>query len=150
MGTNAADVDHFICHTLVDITDTRVSDPARALPYQQFQNLNTLIQCIGLRAQPFGIQVQRVRSCDISDWGFGTDYQDQHDVWTLSWFTEKPGYVSIETLQEDSAGLPIHTRLEETVFLSSQVLEPTDPARANVVFRAVSPQDAGPAKVDQS
>ena len=127
-------MDHFICYTLVDITDTRVSDPARALPYQQFQNLNTLIQCVGLRAQPFAIAIERRLQQDLSGYGFGSDYQGQHDVWVLSWSTEKSGYVSVDNLTHDSEGLPIHTRLEETASLPTQMLEPKDSARLNTYF----------------
>jgi len=127
-------MDHFICYTLVDITDTRVSDPARALPYQQFQNLNTLIQCVGLRAQPFAITIERRRQQDLSQYAFGTDYQGKHDVWVLTWSTEKLGYVSVENLTRDSEGLPIHTRLEETASLPTQMLEPRDTARLNTYF----------------
>lgn len=128
------DMDHFICYTLVDITDTRVSDPARALPYQQFQNLNTLIQCVGLRAQPFAIEIERRPQQNLSEYDFGTEYEGQHDVWVLSWSIEKSGYVSVENLTLDSEGLPIHTRLEETVCLPTQMLEPKDAARLNTYF----------------
>lgn len=132
--TTSDNMDHFICYTLVDITNTRVSDPARALPYQQFQNLNTLIQCLGLRAQPFAITIERRPQQDLSDYAFGTNHQGSHDVWVLSWSIEKLGYVSVETLISDSEGLPIHTRLEETASLPTQMLEPRDPARLNTYF----------------
>jgi len=127
-------MDHFVCYTLVDITDTKVSDPARALPYQQFQNLNTLIQCVGLRAQPFAITVQKKLQQDLQGYAFGTDYQGQHNIWVMTWSTEKLGYVSVHNLIGDSEGLPIHTRLEETVFLPTQMLEPRDTVRLNTYF----------------
>ena len=49
---------NYVAYTLIDITNTNETKIARnKLHFFQQQNLNTLIQTIGLRSQPLDVEV---------------------------------------------------------------------------------------------
>ena len=126
----------FVCYTLVDITNTGTNDPQQTLPYQQYQNLNTLIQCIGLRALPIMLEVTKLESEDLSKHDFGSNYKKgKSTVWRLTWKAEREGYFNIEALQEDSQGLPVHVNLKEKEDLPTQVFESKNPKLINIFFK---------------
>jgi hypothetical protein len=131
-------MESFLCYTLVDISDTGTNDPQKSLSYQQYQNFNTLLQCIGLRALPFMLEVSKLESQNLSEYNFGSKYKKgKATIWTMAWKAEREGYFKVEALEEDSNGLPIHTNLKEKVELPSQVFESKNPKLLNLYFRQV-------------
>ena len=66
---------NYIAYTLVDITNTNESRLDRnKIKFFQQQNLNTLIQTIGLRSQPMHSKVELEMAQDIVNLGFGKQY----------------------------------------------------------------------------
>jgi hypothetical protein len=135
------ELESFACYTLVDITNTGVNDPINNIPYQQSQNLNTLIQCIGLRALPLMIEVTQLEKQNLKKYKFGSDYKGQSTVWCLTWKSDREGYFQVKHLVEDSEGLPIHSNLTETVPLPTQVLESRDAKLINLYFEVTNNKD---------
>jgi hypothetical protein len=125
----------FTCYTLVDITNTRVNDPSKNTPYQQYQNLNTLLQCIGLRALPILVEIEKLEKQNLEDYKFGSKYKKgKSTVWKLTWRAEREGYFTVESLVDDSNGLPVHVSLDETADIPTQVFESKNPKLINVYF----------------
>lgn len=136
--TETEHTEAFECYTLVDITNTGVNDPSKHKEYQQYQNLNTMIQCLGMRSQPLALMVESLGSQKLSEYGFGTKYnKGRANVWKLSWKSDRQGYFSEHALSQDASGLPIHAGLDETVDMPTQVFETQDKALANTYFRSV-------------
>jgi hypothetical protein len=110
----------FIGDTLVDITCTGVirDDGAHELERNQQRNWETVLQCIGIRAQPVDIS-WRQDIVDLKDYEFGEMYTGMHRVWSFA-FTVEHEHV----FQKDQDGLfyldqsfdqvPVITGLEET------------------------------------
>ncbi len=129
-------MDFFTVYSLVDITDTGVSDP-RVVPqgpYLQAQNLNSLIQLIGLRIQPVLVQVDKYEGEDMADYDFGSNFTGLHTVWVLKFATERAGFSSPALLRQDSDGLPIITGLDETATFSNAVINAFSDAEKNIYF----------------
>ena len=84
---------HITGITLVDITRTGVTRnrPEQELERDQQRNWETVIQCIGIRAQPFDIvgPVSHIANLDNSD--FGEMYTGDHQVWFWSFSVEHSG-----------------------------------------------------------
>ena len=75
---------NYVAYTLVDITNTNENKIERdKFKFFQQQNLNTLIQTIGLRSQPLEPCISLLMAQDIVNLGFGKQYQGLHSVWKM-------------------------------------------------------------------
>ena len=123
----------YTAFSLVDITQTDVNRNNN-LQFNQQQNLNTLIQSIGLRSQPINTKVKVFMAQDVVDYGFGKQYQGLHTVWKLQFSIEHGGAIeNMNNLLADCNGIPIYTGLEETAEISSKCFETVGPV--NVCFK---------------
>jgi hypothetical protein len=108
--------------SLVDITATGVirDQDADILQRNQQRNWETLLQCIGLRTQPYNIQSPEIlESCNLTQYHFGDLYTGEHRVWSWCWTTEREGVYDlpgkpIAGLLQDLEQVPIITGLTET------------------------------------
>ena len=130
---------YYSAYTLVDITNTNVNQ-SRELIVQsdQQQNLNTLVQTIGLRSQPMHSKVELDMAQDIANLGFGKQYQGLHTVWKMQFSIEHSGVFSLKDLLDDCNGIPIYTELEETTELPSKCFETYDSNLINLCFEHYS------------
>jgi hypothetical protein len=130
------DPDFFTVMTLVDITDTGVSDsrlsPAKA--YNQAQNLNSLIQCVSLRVQPNLISTDILLAEAMADHEFGSAHTGNKTVWVLKFATERSGYTDENKLKADVDGLPIITGLDETASFVTAVFNGLSAVNKNIYF----------------
>ena len=127
------DMDFFTAYTLVDITDTGVSDPTPSKAFNQAQNLNAMIQMVGLRTQPIMISVDIIED-NLADYDFGSNFSGTQTIWMLKFATERSGYTTEATLISDSNGLPVVTGLDETVSISPAVINSTSVTAKNIYF----------------
>lgn len=134
---------HYTAHTLVDISKTndRYSDK---LSFYQQQNLNTLIQTIGLRSQPLDTKIGCNMAQDIVEYGFGTEYKGLHTVWSMTFSIEHNNIFNKESqktfyLLKDVDGVAIYTNLEETANINTKCFETYDTKFKNIVFYKVQP-----------
>lgn len=118
----------FAVYTLVDITDSKVTDPNRRLPYSQAQNLNTIIQTIDMRTQPLEWRVTH-RDEDVSDYEF--DANGVQTVWRLE--VEIGHDIDPEVFADDLYGVPFIGNLCETMDSSEQVFD-----RSNTYLKRIS------------
>lgn len=132
---------YYSAYTLVDITNTNVNQ-SRELIVQsdQQQNLNTLIQSIGLRSQPIDPEISVLMTQDIVNYEFGIEYQGLHTVWRLDFSIEhndvfnKNGNKTFHLLN-DCDGVAIYTNLEETVELKTKSFETISTKVVNLYFK---------------
>lgn len=126
-------------YTLVDITDSgtvRIRDN-NTKEYHQQQNLNVLLQTIGLRTQPFDPVVNVKENQNLDDYEFS--YQNGHaTVWTLKFHVDhemvwSDGVDQLHFLKEDLANIAITVDLDDTVDFGVSVFDASD--KINVYFR---------------
>ena len=74
----------FLGFSLVDITPTGVIRdlPGQELERNQQRNWETVLQCIGLRAQPIEAAC-RVDELDLKKYEFGSMFEGNHRVWSF-------------------------------------------------------------------
>jgi hypothetical protein len=80
---------HITAYTLVDITDTGVMSTRHSnkKEYHQAQNMNVLVQIIGLRTQPFDITVTKLPRTKLSKFKFKTA-ATRSPVWKMKFYVE--------------------------------------------------------------
>jgi len=133
---------HYTAYTLVDITDTngnKISKNTGA--FLQQQNLNTLVQTIGIRSQPLEPKVTVKMAQDVVNYGFGKRYQGLHTVWQLDFsieHTEVFSYNNNKTyhLYKDADGVAIYTGLEESNELDTNCFETINPTLINLYYKS--------------
>lgn len=113
----------YTCATLVDITATGVirHRPEQELERNQQRNWETVLQCIGIRAQPQLIEGPVVREFDIDESTvFGEMfYGTKQRVWLFSFGVESEDIFLLDQdpvgqLDKDFAQVPIICGLTET------------------------------------
>jgi hypothetical protein len=133
----------FTCYTLVDITQTGVirDHAGKELERNQQRNWETVLQCIGLRAQPIDIHVLHdpVESADLANYEFGEMYKGKHRVWVFHFVVEHPGVFAKEDdplyfLDQSFDEVPIITFLTETARFILPIFHTSGPIK-NIYFK---------------
>jgi hypothetical protein len=134
-------VHHYSAYTLVDITNTNVNQSrTHIVQSNQQQNLNTLVQSLGLRSQPINPKISVLMTQDIVNYEFGIAYQGLHTVWRLDFSIEhndvfsKNGNKTFHLLN-DCDGVAIYTNLEETTELKTKSFETISTKVVNLYFK---------------
>lgn len=132
----SGNMDFFTVYSLVDITDTGVSDPRSEpnTPYLQAQNLNSVVQLVSLRIQPVLVQVDVYPGEDMEDYDFGSKFTGNHTIWVLKFATERAGFTTSALLQKDGDGLPIISGLNETTIFGTAVIDAYSDTEKNIYF----------------
>ena len=110
----------YIGYTLVDITSTGVirDDGEHELERNQQRNWETVLQCIGIRAQPIDI-TWRQDLVNLENYEFGEMYGGEHMVWSFAFTVEHAGAFGsdldpVKLLNQDFDEIPVVTYLTET------------------------------------
>lgn len=122
-----------IAYTLVDITQNgsvRIRD-ANKKEYHQMQNLNVLLQTIGLRTQPIDHIVKMYTDQDLEQYKFDAKYIGEHTVWKLAFNIQHnqvfdDGIDEFGLLKSDATGIAITVDLDETASFDVNILDATD------------------------
>jgi hypothetical protein len=119
MNTNGLQL--YIGYSLVDITATGVTRGQDSLERNQQRNWETVLQCIGLRAQPHNIQLPEENFCEnMKVFQFGDFYNDRpQKFWSWVWSIESQEVYDLPNrplggLLQDLEQVPIITGLTET------------------------------------
>lgn len=130
----------FIIQTLVDITETKQyrHQPGEELAKHQQQNFVTLLQTIGLRANPIFSKGPTISQRDLANSEFGTQYTGVHSIWTFVFDIEYEGAFTDGNndhalLIKDLRFVPIITGLNETIDVDIAVFDTTSTATCNTV-----------------
>jgi hypothetical protein len=110
----------FSGYTLVDITETGITRDRnnQELERNQQRNWETVLQCIGLRAQPMHM-VTKYETTDLDYYEFGEMYKGQHRVWSFAFTVEhenvfKKNQDQLYYLDQSFDQVPVITGLNET------------------------------------
>lgn len=121
--------------TLIDITQSGGRRTDGDFLFGQQSNYNTVIQTIGLRANPSNTSVD-VEEQQLSKLDFGKSFKGKHKVWTFQFEIEYGG-TQLEDLISDFDFVPIVTGLAETAKINTQAFRTSDPEFKNVIFEKI-------------
>ena len=142
--SNSMDSRNYIAgYTLVDITNTGVTRDrgTQELERNQQRNWETVIQCIGLRAQPMGL-IQQVSEAELELYEFGEMYTGKHRVWSFAFTVEHESVFRhlenpLHYLDESFDKVPVITYLNETAKFMLPIFW-TGGAIKNIYFKICS------------
>ncbi len=133
----------YTLYTLVDITNSEITNPRieNKLGYNQQQNLNTILQLIGLRSQPIEYTVSKLEAQDLVNHEFGKAYHGLHTVWKLDFTSEHTDVYAKDNnktffLINDCDGAAFTGKLTETVKFEYNTFETTDADSINLYFKS--------------
>lgn len=128
-------------YTLIDITHSNITNSRseNIEGYNQQQNLNTLIQLIGLRSQPVHYNVEVKTEQDLVDYSFGNAFKGLHTVWKFDFASEHSDvYLKdndpVYFLKKDCDGVAFTPYLTETVNFLNNTFETTNKEILNIYF----------------
>lgn len=122
-------------YTLVDITETGERKGPNKLAVGQQTNWDTLIQVIGLRANPEPSSVTQKEEL-ITDLKFGNSYKGKHKYWIFE-FVMPEGSTSISALKDDFNFIPFISGLTETFTSDIDIFITKDSKTCNVIFETI-------------
>lgn len=122
--------------TLIDITETGCNRGPETVEYSQQANFNTVVQTIGLRANPTPKWVKQ-RQGGIGNLDFGSAYSGRHNYWEFV-FEIEYGLTNIEDLIKDFNMVPVITSLNETIQLNTSVFDTSNKETKNIMFEQLS------------
>lgn len=125
-----------VCYSLIDLTKTDVigtykptvngDQGAWNFRRNQQRNWESMIQLIGLRAQPVHLTDPVILDQrDLRDYRFSDLYSGHHRVWTFEFASEHAGVFGqdFELLIDDVHNVPINVGLTETVSFPTPVFD---------------------------
>lgn len=120
-------------YTLVDVTETGEHHGPDHKQVSQQANWNTLIQVLGLRANPTPKKTISHHADSLRGLGFGTAYKGKNRYWECE-FEIEYGEVPIENMLEDFDLVPIIADLDETVDLKIAIFSTQNSQTRNLVI----------------
>lgn len=134
----------YVAYTLIDVSDTEVTDPDffDTLEYNQFQNLNTLSQIMGLRTQPIILEVTLEKNVNIKNYNFGSEFSGKQNVWKIKFSSESNDPWKMENddfyfLKKDINGIAFISGLSETAKFKIDVFDAYSTSNKNIYFKNV-------------
>jgi hypothetical protein len=131
----------YTAYTLVDITKSDITNYRSndTHGYNQQQNLNTLIQSIGMRSQPLDVTVEVLETQDIAKYAFGSAFSGLHTVWKFDFTSEHNNVFTnnnddIYFLKQDCNRVAFTPYLDETVNFLNNVFDTNTSEYLNIYF----------------
>jgi hypothetical protein len=131
----------YVLYTLIDITDTQITDTriSQSKEYNQSQNLNVLLQVIGLRCQPINYKVTELKKENMTSYTFGSKYKSLQTVWKLEFEVDredvwKKDDDDVFYLKEDINEIVITTDLNETCKIKTACFDSFSFEFKNITF----------------
>ena len=131
----------YTAYTLVDITKSNITNYRSndTHGYNQQQNLNTLIQSIGMRSQPLDVTVEVLETQDIAKYAFGSAFSGLHTVWKFDFTSEHNNVFTnnnddIYFLKQDCNRVAFTPYLDETVNFLNNVFDTNTSEYLNIYF----------------
>ena len=120
--------------TLVDITETRARKGENEFSYKQQQNLLTVIQTIGMRANPITNSSPEIKTLDMSKLHFGKAHRGKKTVWVFEFEFESVESHCLELLKQDFDFVPFIADLTENIKLKNNVFLTHNDDFKNIYF----------------
>jgi len=136
--------DVYEVYTLIDISDTGVTDVRykETKEYNQAQNLNVLLQLIGLRTQPINYKAIELSPRSIKRYELGSEYSGNHRLWKLEFEVDredvwKKDEDSFYYLKSDCDKVAITTLLTETAKFDNSIFDCFSIKYKNITFNKI-------------
>lgn len=124
----------FELYTVVDITNTGARRGEDAVAYKQMQNYLTVLNTLGLRANPVVNKAPKV--IEVSpDIEFGKNVKAKH-CWKLDFEYESDGVSNIDLMKDDFQLVPFIKDLKENIKFNNNVFL-TKGNECNIVFKHI-------------
>ena len=123
-------------NTVVDITQTNQNRNDGSLQYKQQSNLNTLLQTVGIKVNPYYSEPPVMKSIEVTN-QFGTNIKGEHNVWMFTIDVEYEGGINQQDLVELFDLVPINVDLNESVKINKNVFHTKDKKYKNISFKIV-------------
>ena len=139
----SGDIEYFNVYTLIDITDSGVTNmfDQDQIGYHQSQNLNVILQSIGLRSQPTIVSVRELSNQELAGYNFGSDFTalTNQKVWLVKFSSEHKGSWKNNNdntyhLTQDCNGVAITDNLTNTVNFDTPIFNTTGATQTNLYF----------------
>ena len=127
-----------ICYTLVDITKTGIIHQTDTKERNQQRNLETVLQTIGIRAQPFNNTIPMKTVMPMQNMKFGSIFGEKQQIWTFEFTIEHTDVFllngnHIGQLDYDFDNIPVILSLDETVIFAQSAFSTANTTR-NIYF----------------
>lgn len=119
-------------YTLVDVTESGQRKGPDKIAVGQQTNWDTLVQVIGLRANPEPIGLE-AKEESIKDLEFGTKYKGKQKYWVFE-FELPDGSTTIDALKDDFDLVPYISDLTETFANGVHAFLTKDSEKCNIFF----------------
>lgn len=130
-------------YTLIDITKTDITNytPELERMRNKQRNWETVVQILGLRTQTMSIKQLATGTKDLSQYMFGSNYQNKQRVWTFEFDIEFENLYLLDqdpygALKKDFAQIPVLLGLDETA-TPQLALFYTDGPFNNIYFKSL-------------
>lgn len=120
--------------TLIDITATGARRGDDYMQVKQQQNYLTVVQTIGIRANPEILNIPKKQLIDVSKYGFGSVYTGEKTVWSLDFNFGLNQSHELDMLNIDFDLVPVIGDLDEDIQIEDWVFRTTDALLRNIVF----------------
>ena len=127
----------FKLYTLVDITETLSRRGDNVKSVRQQQNFLTVLQTIGLRANPTYKHSPSVESVLPKTYRLGSTYTKKQNIWTFEFEIEAEDAHSLDLLLEDFDCVPYIGDLDETISTDDRLFITKDSKTNNIYFELV-------------
>ena len=134
-----ANLEYYRVYSLVDITKTGVTRGNGSLERDQQRNYETILQAVGLVAQPIELEPPVVTQAHMEWLEFGEFFEGEHKVWVWQFAVEHSGVFEVGTnpvgrLAEAFDQVPIICGLDETARFMLPIFYPYGTIK-NVYFK---------------
>lgn len=123
--------------TLIDITATGARRGDDYMQVKQQQNYLTVVQTIGIRANPEILNIPKKQLIDVSKYGFGSVYTGEKTVWSLDFNFGLNQSHELDMLNIDFDLVPVIGDLDEDIRIEDWVFRTTDALLRNIVFTLI-------------
>lgn len=120
--------------TLIDITATGARRGDDYMQVKQQQNYLTVVQTIGIRANPEILNIPKKQLMDVTKYGFGSVYTGEKTVWSLDFNFGLNQSHDLDMLNIDFDLVPVIGDLDEDIQIEDWVFRTTDVLLRNIVF----------------
>jgi len=122
--------------TLVDVTETCARFDTTSSEWQQQQNYITMLNTIGIRANPTVNKSPSIHEAGINGMGFGTKFKGVHKYWTFE-FEIEYGETAVDIMSEDFNLVPIIAELDESAKFKDSTFNATNNVNRNILFKRI-------------
>lgn len=127
----------FEIYTLIDITETQARFNKNDPLWHQQQNFMTVVQTLGLKANPVVKKSPTQFTADLKDYDFGSKFKGKKSIWHFEFEYEQQEAVTVDTLIDDFDLVPVITNLNENTKFDNSMFVTKNSSSRNIIVNCV-------------